>query len=102
MPTIEGPNREADVPTRSLVAFLASTFAVTWGVLGFHVVAPATAVVAVICLPCGGLPEAHGPSPKSVDPVVAEVLPLAQVSEAHRRVEAGEVSGKLALRVGEA
>jgi len=36
-----------------------------------------------------------------LDPVVAEVLPLSQVSEAHRRVEAGEVSGKLVLRIGE-
>lgn len=34
-------------------------------------------------------------------PVVAEVLPLSEVREAHRRVEAGEVSGKLVLRVGE-
>jgi NADPH:quinone reductase-like Zn-dependent oxidoreductase len=35
------------------------------------------------------------------DPVLAEVLPLAQVRRAHERVEAGEVSGKLVLRVTE-
>ena len=34
-----------------------------------------------------------------IAPVVAEVLPLAQVREAHERVEAGEVAGKLVLRV---
>jgi len=34
-----------------------------------------------------------------IDPVVAEVLPLADVRRAHERVEAGEVSGKLVLRV---
>jgi len=34
-----------------------------------------------------------------IAPVVAEVLPLAQVREAHARVEAGEVAGKLVLRV---
>ncbi|MFD1195450.1 medium chain dehydrogenase/reductase family protein [Seohaeicola saemankumensis] len=33
------------------------------------------------------------------DPVVAEVLPLAQVRDAHQRVEAGTVAGKLVLRV---
>jgi len=43
MPTIEGPNRKADVPTPALVVFLAATFAVTWGVIGFYVVAPTTA-----------------------------------------------------------
>jgi NADPH:quinone reductase-like Zn-dependent oxidoreductase len=36
-----------------------------------------------------------------LDPVVAEVLPLAEVRRAHERVEAGEVSGKLVLRVTE-
>jgi NADPH:quinone reductase-like Zn-dependent oxidoreductase len=34
-------------------------------------------------------------------PVVAEVLPLAQVRGAHERVEAGDVAGKLVLRVAE-
>jgi NADPH:quinone reductase-like Zn-dependent oxidoreductase len=33
--------------------------------------------------------------------VVAEVLPLAEVQRAHERVEAGEVAGKLVLRVTE-
>lgn len=37
-----------------------------------------------------------------LDPVVAEVLPLAEVRRAHERVEAGEVQGKLVLRVSEA
>ena len=32
-------------------------------------------------------------------PVVADVLPLAEVAEAHRRLEAGGVPGKLVLRV---
>jgi NADPH:quinone reductase-like Zn-dependent oxidoreductase len=36
-----------------------------------------------------------------IDPVVAEVLPLADVRRAHERVEAGEVEGKLVLRVAE-
>jgi len=36
-----------------------------------------------------------------VRPVVAEVLPLEKVREAHERVEAGAVSGKLVLRVTE-
>ncbi len=36
-----------------------------------------------------------------IDPVVAEVLPLAEVRRAHERVEAGEVAGKLVLRVME-
>jgi NADPH:quinone reductase-like Zn-dependent oxidoreductase len=36
-----------------------------------------------------------------IAPVVAEVLPLAQVREAHRRVEAGTVAGKLVLRVSD-
>jgi NADPH:quinone reductase-like Zn-dependent oxidoreductase len=36
-----------------------------------------------------------------IDPVVAEVLPLAEVRRAHERVEAGEVAGKLVLRVTE-
>jgi NADPH:quinone reductase-like Zn-dependent oxidoreductase len=35
------------------------------------------------------------------DPVVAEVLPLAKVREAHQRVEAGTVAGKLVLRVSD-
>ena len=34
-----------------------------------------------------------------IAPVVAEVLPLARVREAHERVEAGAVGGKLVLRV---
>lgn len=34
-----------------------------------------------------------------IAPVVAEVLPLAKVREAHARVEAGDVKGKLVLRV---
>jgi NADPH:quinone reductase-like Zn-dependent oxidoreductase len=36
-----------------------------------------------------------------IDPVVAEVLPLEDVRHAHERVEAGEVKGKLVLRVAE-
>ncbi len=36
-----------------------------------------------------------------IDPLVAEVLPLSEVRRAHERVEAGEVSGKLVLRVTE-
>jgi NADPH:quinone reductase len=36
-----------------------------------------------------------------IDPVVAEVLPLEDVRRAHERVEAGEVMGKLVLRVSE-
>ena len=36
-----------------------------------------------------------------IDPVVAEVLPLAEGRQAHARVEAGEVAGKLVLRVSE-
>ncbi|TFL16643.1 medium chain dehydrogenase/reductase family protein [Jannaschia formosa] len=36
-----------------------------------------------------------------IAPVVAEVLPLAEVQHAHERVEAGEVAGKLVLRVTE-
>src|SRR6056297_3429212 len=36
-----------------------------------------------------------------IAPVVAEVLPLAKVQHAHERVEAGEVKGKLVLRVSE-
>jgi len=35
------------------------------------------------------------------DPVVAEVMPLAKVREAHERVEAGDVKGKLVFRVAE-
>jgi NADPH:quinone reductase-like Zn-dependent oxidoreductase len=34
-----------------------------------------------------------------IDPVVADVLPLAEVRRAHEMVEAGEVAGKLVLRV---
>jgi NADPH:quinone reductase-like Zn-dependent oxidoreductase len=34
-------------------------------------------------------------------PVVAEVMPLAEVRRAHERVEAGEITGKLVLRVAE-
>ncbi|PWJ20313.1 medium chain dehydrogenase/reductase family protein [Jannaschia seohaensis] len=37
-----------------------------------------------------------------IAPVVAEVLPLSAVREAHRRIEAGTVTGKLVLRVSEA
>jgi NADPH:quinone reductase-like Zn-dependent oxidoreductase len=36
-----------------------------------------------------------------IAPVVAEVLPLARVREAHARLEAGAVGGKLVLRVSE-
>lgn len=36
-----------------------------------------------------------------IAPVVAEVLPLEEVRRAHERVEAGEVAGKLVLRVTE-
>ena len=36
-----------------------------------------------------------------IAPVVAEVLPLAEVRRAHEQVEAGEVAGKLVLRVTE-
>ncbi|MBS0123277.1 medium chain dehydrogenase/reductase family protein [Thetidibacter halocola] len=36
-----------------------------------------------------------------IDPVVAEVLPLADVRRAHEQLEAGEVEGKLVLRVTE-
>ena len=39
---------------------------------------------------------AHG----RIAPVVAEVLPLAQVRRAHERIEAGDVAGKLVLPVG--
>lgn len=38
----------------------------------------------------------------AIAPVVAEVLPLADVRQAHARVEAGSVQGKLVLRVAEA
>jgi NADPH:quinone reductase-like Zn-dependent oxidoreductase len=36
-----------------------------------------------------------------IAPVVAEVLPLSEVRQAHERVEAGEVAGKLVLRVSQ-
>jgi len=36
-----------------------------------------------------------------ITPVVADVLPLAQVRQAHQRIEAGGVAGKLVLRVSE-
>lgn len=36
-----------------------------------------------------------------ITPVVAEVLPLAQVRQAHARIEAGDVAGKLVLRVSQ-
>lgn len=36
---------------------------------------------------------------KKMSPVVTEVLPLSQVRQAHERIEAGEVAGKLVLRV---
>jgi len=36
-----------------------------------------------------------------IAPVVAEVLPLAEVRRAHERIETGEVAGKLVLRVSE-
>jgi NADPH:quinone reductase-like Zn-dependent oxidoreductase len=38
---------------------------------------------------------------RRIAPVVAEVLPLAEVRQAHERVEAGTVPGKLVLRVSE-
>ncbi|MFU8865743.1 MAG: medium chain dehydrogenase/reductase family protein [Rhodobacterales bacterium] len=34
-----------------------------------------------------------------ITPVVSEVLPLSEVKQAHERVEAGEIAGKLVLRV---
>jgi len=37
-----------------------------------------------------------------IDPAVAEVVPLSDVRQAHERVEAGEVQGKLVMRVTEA
>jgi NADPH:quinone reductase-like Zn-dependent oxidoreductase len=37
-----------------------------------------------------------------IAPVVAEVMPLAEARRAHRRIEAGEVAGKLVLRVSDA
>lgn len=37
-----------------------------------------------------------------IKPVVAEVLPMAEVREAHERIEAGNVAGKLVLRVSKA
>jgi NADPH:quinone reductase-like Zn-dependent oxidoreductase len=36
-----------------------------------------------------------------IRPVVAEVLPLTEVRTAHQRVEAGDVAGKLVLRVSQ-
>jgi len=36
-----------------------------------------------------------------IAPVVAETLPLEEVRRAHERVEAGEVAGKLVMRVSE-
>ncbi|MFN3281370.1 MAG: zinc-binding dehydrogenase, partial [Tabrizicola sp.] len=36
-----------------------------------------------------------------IAPVIAEVLPLDEVREAHRRLEAGTVPGKLVLRVSD-
>lgn len=36
-----------------------------------------------------------------ISPVVAEVLPLEEVRRAHERIEAGEVAGKLVLKVSE-
>ena len=36
---------------------------------------------------------------RRIAPVVAEVLPLEKVREAHERIEAGEIAGKLLLRV---
>ena len=36
-----------------------------------------------------------------IDPAVAEVVPLADVRRAHERVEAGEVQGKMVMRVSE-
>ena len=36
-----------------------------------------------------------------IDPAVAQVVPLADVRRAHERVEAGEVQGKLVMRVSE-
>jgi NADPH:quinone reductase-like Zn-dependent oxidoreductase len=38
---------------------------------------------------------------RKIVPVVAEVLPLAEVRKAHERVEAGDVAGKLVMRVSE-
>lgn len=43
MPTNDGPKRMVDVPTGALVGYLAATFAITWGVIGFYVVAPSAA-----------------------------------------------------------
>ena len=34
-----------------------------------------------------------------IDPAVAEVMPLSEVRRAHERIEAGEVQGKLVMRV---
>jgi len=36
-----------------------------------------------------------------IDPAVAEIVPLSEVRHAHERVEAGEVAGKLVMRVTE-
>jgi len=36
-----------------------------------------------------------------IDPAVAEVVPLSDVRRAHERVEAGEIQGKLVMRVSE-
>lgn len=36
-----------------------------------------------------------------IDPAIAEIVPLSEVRRAHERVEAGEVQGKLVMRVGE-
>ena len=36
-----------------------------------------------------------------IDPSIAEIVPLSEVRRAHERVEAGEVQGKLVLRVAE-
>jgi NADPH:quinone reductase-like Zn-dependent oxidoreductase len=33
-----------------------------------------------------------------VRPVIADVIPLARAAEAHRRLESGDVIGKLVLR----
>jgi NADPH:quinone reductase-like Zn-dependent oxidoreductase len=36
-----------------------------------------------------------------IDPAIAEIVPLSEVRRAHERVEAGEVQGKLVMRVSE-
>jgi len=45
------------------------------------------------------LNEARHPKSTIAHPAVAEVVPLSDVRRAHERVEAGEVQGKLVMRV---